>query len=293
MRSLFFLLLTFQFALLSAQSKNLSGEWEGHLIQDPYGDNHKYEIKFVLDHLGGTVVGKSYSGISIDSLNANAELALNGSFYGSKFLFKEYKIQKKDIKTDSIVWCLKSGNLVVITEGNTQVMYGTFTAKDSEGYNCKGGEIYLKRTTIVPVDTYEEEEEEEPEEEIIFDSETGRPIKLLNRRIKDGETVDVYTSKVGLNIFDYKAKDGDQISLYYNGQWIVRNYTIEDGNLDLLIDVNPRSKDNYLILYAHNLGDTPPNTAGVSFYNGEANKKHIMNSDLGECDVLYFDYIVK
>ena len=277
-----------------SQSTNLSGKWVGSLIQDPNGEKHVYDMEMQLYHDGAMIKGTSKTSIATDSFKASGKLELKGSFYGDNLVFHETKVISEEINVTNRSWCIKTGKLKLYTTNNVQQLFGVFQGVDENGYNCAPGEILLVRqTNEAPVEVAPDTtllkviENEIPPE---FEPESGKPLKLGNRSIKNGKTVPVFTSKISINIYDNQKLDGDIISLFYNDSWILQNYSIEDGNKNIMIDVNPRSKLNYLILYAHNLGSAPPNTIGVQFFNGQQEMKYILSSDLGESDILYFEY---
>lgn len=79
---------------------------------------------------------------------------------------------------------------------------------------------------------------------------------------------DCYTSsskEVELLVWDCGAEDNDTVSLYLNGQWILQNFRLTKAPFALPVTLI--QGENVLILYAHNLGDIPKNTAAVSVKN--------------------------
>jgi hypothetical protein len=86
-----------------------------------------------------------------------------------------------------------------------------------------------------------------------------------------------------------KKIDGDIISLNYNGRWILRNFILKGVYYDLPLYVSEDSSKNYLLLYANNLGKEPPNTVAIVVDDGIEQQKVVLNSDLNQCDIIYFD----
>jgi hypothetical protein len=56
------------------------------------------------------------------------------------------------------------------------------------------------------------------------------------------------------------------------------------------VSINPQSPNNYLILYAHNLGEISPNTAAVAVLIGGQEYKLTLTSDLKTSGALNFVY---
>jgi hypothetical protein len=48
--------------------------------------------------------------------------------------------------------------------------------------------------------------------------------------------------------------------------------------------------NNYLVLFANNLGKTPPNTAAIQFFDGKSERLFRLSSDLTTCSALNFLY---
>ncbi len=123
--------------------------------------------------------------------------------------------------------------------------------------------------------------------EVIYDKPEAAPEELTERKILEGREVRVYDKTVTIELYDHKKIDGDIVSLNFNGRWILRNHILsaEPHTLTLQLEAGKR---NYLLLYANNLGDEPPNTMALRIYNDQIKRTEILNSDLGQCDIIYF-----
>lgn len=115
------------------------------------------------------------------------------------------------------------------------------------------------------------------------------PSIIYGRSISSTELIQVNTPTINVNVYDNNYIDGDTMSLFFNGTWIVDHYGVTKKkhaiSLNLLENTN-----NYLVLFANNLGKSPPNTAALEFdYNG---KKFIykLSSDLKTCSAINFIY---
>ncbi len=84
--------------------------------------------------------------------------------------------------------------------------------------------------------------------------------------------------------------DGDSISLNINGEWILQEYSVVKTKLKIHVKINPNATNNYLILYAHNLGEISPNTAAVQVLIGDKVYKLTLTSDLQKSGALNFVY---
>ncbi len=98
----------------------------------------------------------------------------------------------------------------------------------------------------------------------------------------------VYTNKTELEVelYDHLLLDGDIVSLSFNGEWVLRNHSLEAEPKKLKLTLNPNGK-NYLLLHAENLGRRPPNTIGLSYLAPEGGRKKILlRSDLEKSELI-------
>jgi ligand-binding sensor domain-containing protein len=112
------------------------------------------------------------------------------------------------------------------------------------------------------------------------EAELEKARRLLQRRrviIKD--TVHIEGGEVDLLIWDAQKPDGDVITLIFNGKILLDKYEVtkEPARLRLTIEEN---KPNKLVMYAHNTGDVPPNTAMLSIIHTNEEKEVELTSDL-------------
>lgn len=119
-------------------------------------------------------------------------------------------------------------------------------------------------------------------------NERNKPAKLNERKIKEGKRVIVRGTNLQLSLWDDGDVDGDIVSVFFNGKWVVQNYTLKRRKKVVNINIDPNG-DNYLILYAHNEGLRPPNTAALSVRDGRTKKRLALSSSLKFCDAIDFN----
>jgi len=108
------------------------------------------------------------------------------------------------------------------------------------------------------------------------------PVTLENRTIVMSDKkhqILVDDPSPTLEIFDHLKQDGDIISLYFNGDWIFENLSLERKPRKFILKLNEKGK-NYLILHAINEGSVPPNTIGINYVHKGRRKRYIMQSNL-------------
>ena len=66
---------------------------------------------------------------------------------------------------------------------------------------------------------------------------------------------------------------------------MVKKYYLTYWKKEFKIKLDP-NKSNDLFLYAHNLGDSPPNTVAVEITDGKKSENIVLNSDLQSCEAV-------
>lgn len=112
--------------------------------------------------------------------------------------------------------------------------------------------------------------------------------KLNGRKIVIQETHTVANSSVKLLVWDKNRADGDQISIYLNGELIVENFTVTKTKKEIFLNLEPGK--NVIVMHALNLGLVPPNTAAISINDGVKNKLTTVISDLKKSGALELIY---
>jgi len=127
------------------------------------------------------------------------------------------------------------------------------------------------------------------EKELVIDKLNAKPSELTKRSIGEGQTITLLDKSFTIKVYDHKKIDGDIISLAYNGAWLLREHLMASEPVAKKLEFNPVLGENYLLLNAKNLGREPPNTAAIIIESGGQTQKVILNANLHECDVLYFE----
>jgi WD40 repeat protein len=128
--------------------------------------------------------------------------------------------------------------------------------------------------------------------DVVF-TENNVPVSIKERDVELQSTITVSEPEFDIEIWDRSVVDGDSISLNLNGEWILQEYMVVKTKLKLHVKVNPNASNNYLILFAHNLGEISPNTAAVQVLIGDKEYKLTLTSDLKKSGALNFSYAPK
>lgn len=117
------------------------------------------------------------------------------------------------------------------------------------------------------------------------DALSGFPATLHGREVKKQASITVKEQTIKIKIYDGKSEDGDIISLYFNGELLIAEQEMQKKPLKMDIELK-RGQSNSLILYAHNLGKIPPNTATIEVKGQK--EIYELRSGLGSCGALEF-----
>lgn len=113
--------------------------------------------------------------------------------------------------------------------------------------------------------------------------------RVNGRKFIIQESVTVASASIKIMVWDKNRADGDQVSLYLNGELVVENFTVTKKKKEIILNLDPGK--NIIVMHAINLGTIPPNTAALSINDGSKRAKLLtLVSDLkksGALEVFY------
>ncbi len=115
------------------------------------------------------------------------------------------------------------------------------------------------------------------------------PETVHGRKVQKQGNVKVNREYVDLYIWDGGTQDGDSISLCMNGEWILKDYPLSKEKKVIRVQLRP-GENNYLVLYALNMGKVPPNSALISYKDGLREIRLRLQSTLDKCGAINFLY---
>ena len=285
---------------------DLNGLWEGRITQLTWKDQPAFKDVSGKLHVEITQKGKKVEGLLV----CRAKFANNKGYLSYEKTFEGYwdgeVLKYRDVKVENYInthkelrhieTCMKVADLSFYKYNGMMHLEGEWAGEGHiSDIPCSPGKIYLQKVL-----------EEELESEVAttynvtFAQKNKGPVdlkwdennkvkKIKNRKVKKGETIKVKNKTLSITVYDHQKDDGDIISLNYNGNWVLEKYTIknEQHKVDVFLDENT-AVPNYLILYAHNLGEISPNTVAVIVDDGHSRQQFILNADMNTSDVIYF-----
>lgn len=107
-------------------------------------------------------------------------------------------------------------------------------------------------------------------------------------KVTDAEVIEVKSRKLNINVWDHNRIDGDIISLKLNDHYILTKYTLEAAKKSIPVRITGFSAR--LILYAHNLGDIPPNTAAIEVDDGISKQVIKLKANMEQSEAILIQY---
>jgi hypothetical protein len=147
--------------------------------------------------------------------------------------------------------------------------------------------VFVDDVSVVPANTRPDQPVGQPP--ILADTRPApKQVALQGRQVNLQGTFKVEARTITVRVWDRKEKDGDVISLQYNGEWILQNYSLKKRKKKLVVEYMPDA-ENQLIFFAHNLGTHPPNTAAILIETSKHNKRYLdIRSDMNYCGAIRF-----
>ncbi|MCI4671580.1 MAG: hypothetical protein MRZ79_25785 [Bacteroidia bacterium] len=113
---------------------------------------------------------------------------------------------------------------------------------------------------------------------------SGKPKRLKGRPIKPQDKMEISSEQATIYLWDYGTYDQDTVSVNVNGEWLVEKLPLKKERIAIPYTFKPGN--NYIILYALNLGKVPPNTASIMVDDGVRKQTLELRSNLKNSGML-------
>ena len=288
---------------------DLSGLWEAEITQLTWKDEPQLQDMSGKLHVEITQNGSKVEGLMVcrakyakEQGYLSFEKTFSGRWNGESMIYQDEQMLSY-INTHRslrhIESCMKNAKLDFYRVGDKMHLKGQWEGVGHVSeVPCSPGTIHL-----IKVDENMIQSEVATTYNVSFAQKNRGPVELVwdddnqikkikNRRVKKGEIIEVQSKTLSITVYDHQKDDGDIISLNYNGNYILEKFTLknEKHKVDVILD-SDKAVPNYLILYAHNLGEVSPNTVAVIVDDGITKQRFILNADMNTSDVIYFKQI--
>jgi len=120
-------------------------------------------------------------------------------------------------------------------------------------------------------------------------NEDNTPVMIGGRQVNQAATIYISTPELTIFVFDNSTIDGDTMSLFFNDHWILDQYGVTKSKKPIRLQLK-EGENNFLVMFANNLGIKAPNTAAIQFNDGRSDRQFRLSSDLSRCSALNFIY---
>ena len=107
------------------------------------------------------------------------------------------------------------------------------------------------------------------------------PDTFQGRDNVDLGTMYVNSRSLTISVWDHGAIDGDIVSIYVNGEKVIDYQELDGPTGAYSVDIELKYNGyNYILLYAHNEGDLPPNTCTMALFDDVDYSDYILEANL-------------
>lgn len=257
----------------------IEGRFSGHLSQSDRDYGFYFEMKFEPDGTGS-------SQITSDGEGGNATHGLRWTFdeAAQRLDFEETELAEESVP--SWRWCMKSGSLFFKKEENRLSLTGEWSGY-IEGFDektgpCAPGKLYVEQPIFTEISA--PAPKPKPGETVTStiakqDPPQVKAYEAKTKREVDVERVlEVRNKTVRIRVWDNGTVDGDVVSIFLNGEQIVKNYRVTRQKHETIVKLDKPT--NFIILHALNLGSISPNTVAVSVDDGVEEQVVLVSSNL-------------
>lgn len=277
--SLLFLFLNVYFV----SSQNIDGNWIGVLTQHSGGVASNYMFTANFNQRNSTI--KGFSTIRLyDNQNIYGKIKLSGTFENNILDFQEKEVLSEAKDGRNFEWCIKTGKLYYSVEGDTAILEGKWTS--IRPTTCAPGTIRL--TKYMPNQSIDNQQNNNSNDANNNNNAQVNNDIDNNRAVKQGITIDVPSEDLTIIVSESAKEDNDTLSIIFNDVPVLVKHRLTKHPYQISVKCTLKNK-NKLVLYAHNVGYVPPNTAKIEIISDNFKKTVILQSNMDESDVIYIN----
>ncbi len=235
------------------------------------GLSYPYHVIFDINNskLSGYSVTKQPNGENFNAL-------ITGQIDKRKHSLRITEIKALDHQSEMQTICLFDAKLTYKLIGDTYFISGTYTGHDLANNVCTDGTMEFDQLNdpasafykekIEPVHIKKPKEPEKPKLDTPAIKEATVPPNTITEGVQ--KQIDWVSDTCVLEIWDGGVIDGDVVTVLYNDEPVLTNYTLTKPHKQLRIPLTKRK--SAITIIAEDEGINPPNTADILFIDGGA-----------------------
>jgi hypothetical protein len=247
----------------------------GHLhVKD--GDTYPYKLVFSIAR--GDINGYSVTRIT-DSTETKGVITGHINRKKQILTFVETKVIGEHEPQKDVTNCLIDAKCAYKLHGANYIVIGTFTGKDEDKKKCGDGVLEFQQANTAGSVFYTDTIQQLP---------VAHADSVAKNELPGENTItagiqkeyDWISDSCVLDIWDSGVIDGDVVSVLFNGQNILSNYTLAKEKMQLRLRLIKGA--NTITIVAEDEGNNPPNTAEMLLTDVEARYKITAFNKKGE-----------
>lgn len=289
------LLVILLLSFLYTGAQDLSGAWHGILKQKEGGVRSDYYFSMNIRKAAeAKYFGTTYVQY-LDKPDVYGVMKFTAIYVDYTFVFKESEIlrQHEDI---GMYWCIKRGILRFSQSADSLELSGKWESWKPK--NCSPGTLSIKKAkpkqeTIVADISNEKTDNDntvKPKADYAEKQEIKREMKKRKTKPISERPVNISETDFYIEVYDHGFVDNDTISLFFNDELILAEYCLQKEHKRIDLKYNHSRSNNTLLLHAHNLGISAPNSAAILIFSGDKVQKVSLLSDLKESGIIRIKY---
>lgn len=315
--TLLFILLLASCTALLAQDVDISGRWEGYLDQSAAASKiegyqiywekgvwkkgvktHDLRLTFNYDKRKGYYTGEYYINDAIKKAHYG-RFAIKATYKNGKVKYETTKRIFEVKNSLNLGFCYSEATLKWYVKGDYEYLEGPWRGWNDKRRACAAAHIRLRRRRRTPPpvevevkDTVPAPVVVEPDPPVVnsptevdpppVNSPVIPPADYTTRKDITKDQLHINKDSIDIAIWDDNRADGDIITLLYNGEVLIKEYTLRKQPRRFRVKL--KSGKNIITLIAHNLGEIPPNTAAVKIEREEGYKHVVLESDMNKSE---------
>lgn len=272
-------------------SINCLGVWQGYITASYQGEsllNSGY-ILHVQSQDNDLISGTAYI-YRTETFAFEGVFDFIGTVSNNQLKVRELNILKEKLFDNDVSLCIKLMSMELTRKDGHDYLTGKWddTFKNTKANTvCPVGNIYLKRYPEIDL-----EKSDSVPEGIIRTIQSSKSLKMTFRQTQLAQPIllNVSSPLIRFEIRDYLREDNDTVSIYLNRRPVIENLKIQKKPYWGVFKLNENSELNEIILYAENLGFTPPNTSNLSIFDGRKEYRLNIESSKETSAVIYLRY---
>ena len=265
MRTIFFII---GWLPLFAQAQNITGEWSGYLDQKTNPLKQADYAYFIKKKAWKTIApthqltlsfrqkNKAFTGSyfikDTDDSTHFGNIPLRGTLRNDTVYYETVGGKKTESYRKDQGFCYNTATLRRYTQNGYEFLEGAWDGKTGNDRKCAPAWIVVwrKAAGITPT------------------ANMPKNLQMLNNRptIIIEKPIVVTQKVIRIAIYDGQKEDGDSISINLNGKWILQDYEMKIAKKEVQLPL--QMGDNFITVFAKNLGRLPPNTVMIDVMDG-------------------------